>query len=412
MQPREDSLSVFLALPRLARLMVFGTFINNMGSFIGPFLALILVQKFHMEPARAGGVLSMFAFGTFASVLWGGLLTDELGRRRTLLLSLFGGGALAIALAFVASSGFFFPLLFFFGFVTDLYRPASSSLLGDLLRSEDRSTGFAALRVALNIGGALAMAAGGFLFVWNWRAMFVLDGLTTIAYGVVIYRNLPESKLQSTQERPGTLAGRAVMSVLGPWLDDPGFRLDMLGGLLLGVGFSTFQSALPLTVTRSAGYPEWVFGLLMSANGVLIFFFEIAVVRWLRRFRRLRVVAFGAGLIGLGLGMTGLVMHWAWFALCVLLWTAGEITTFSLMMSFHLDWAPTDRRGQYVALFQANWRISSALGAALLLPVYGALPVWEFWLIVPALTAASAVIFLHLDRHYDRPELLRGAAFA
>ena len=80
--------------------------------------------------------------GSVISILIGGALTDRLGRRRTLMVSLFGSGVLAVTMGFAPSARVFVPLLVVFGFVADLYRPAASAIVSDLLASHQRATGF------------------------------------------------------------------------------------------------------------------------------------------------------------------------------------------------------------------------------------------------------------------------------
>ena len=104
--------------------------------------------------------------------------------------------------------------------------------------------------------------------------------------------------------------------------------------------FSSNLSVFPLTVTQGAVYPARVYGALVAVNGVLIAFFEITIVAHLKRFRRLRVAALGNLLCAAGFGMLGLVMHWSWFLLAVLVFTAGEILAAPQAMSFVADWAP------------------------------------------------------------------------
>ena len=100
------------------------------------------------------------------------------------------------------SPRFFVPLLVAFGFIADLYRPAASAVIGDLLPSSERATGFAGLRMAVNLGWASGTALGGLLADWDWRLLFLGDGLTTLAYGVLVYFTIPETRPTSPPSTP------------------------------------------------------------------------------------------------------------------------------------------------------------------------------------------------------------------
>ena len=147
--------------------------------------------------------------------------------------------------------------------------------------------------------------------------------------------------------------------------------------------FCSHLVVLPLTVTQSAGYPAVVFGLLAAVNGVLVALFEITIVAKLKRFRRLRLAALGYALAALGFGMIGLVMHWAWFLLAVLVFTLGEILSAPQQMAFVADWAPPEARGRYLSLYQATWSIAFAVNPALTLPLHAALGERLFWGLMP-----------------------------
>src|SRR5262249_32399127 len=202
-------------------------------------------------------------------------------------------------------------LLVVFGFVADLYRPAASSIIGDLLPSTHRVTGFAALRMAVNLGFAVGMAVGGLIADWHWRLLFFGDGLTTLLYGLVVYLFIPETRPGGTadHEAEAPRGGRATVD--GPWRD--GVYLQVVSvAFVFSLIFFTHISVMPLTITVSAGYPAFVYGVLVGLNGLVIAVFEISLVQKLRRFRRLRVAALGITLAGTGLGLTGVVLHWAW----------------------------------------------------------------------------------------------------
>ena len=327
---------ILAGLPPTVRLLVTGTLINKVGTFIVPFLTLVLLREFHLTEVEAARLLFAFGVGSVISILAGGALTDRLGRRRTLMVSLFGSGVLALAMGFAPSARVFVPLLVAFGFVADLYRPAASAIVSDLLASHQRATGYAALRLAVNLGFFLGMAAGGLIADWNWRLLFIGDGFTTLAYGVVVLLFMPETK---PEESKSTEIAATDAPSENPWRD--GVFLSMCAcSILFSMIFFSDMTVLPLTVTVSAGYPAVVYGLLVGLNGLLIALFEISVVEALKGRRRLRVAALGTVIIGVGFGFTGLLLHWSWFLLVILLSTAGEILTSPQQMAFVADWAP------------------------------------------------------------------------
>lgn len=409
----ESPLRIVSRFPRPVRLLLVGTLVNKLGTFIVPYLTLVLLRDFHLREAEAARLLFAFGLGSVVSVLTGGVVTDRFGRRRTLLASLLGSGALAVAMGLLSSAAAFVPLLVLFGFIADLYRPAASAVIGDMLPSSDRASGFAGLRMAVNLGWAAGTALGGVLADWDWRLLFLGDGLTTLAFGGLVYFTIPETRPAAPPGpafRPAVGGAGAPRLGQGPAnpLRDGVFMATTLTGLLFTLVFCCHLTVLPLTVTRSAAYPAVVFGLLAALNGVLVALFEISVTERLKPFRRLRLAALGCAVSALGFGMVGLVMHWGWFVLAACVYTAGEILASPQQMSFVADWAPPEARGRYLSFYQATWSIAFAVNPAIMLPLHAALGERAFWGILPLVALPGVLILLRLDRTADRPERLRG----
>lgn len=387
------------------KLLVLGTLINKLGSFIVPYLSIVLRRELGLSPTQVAWLLFAYGTGSIVALLSGGQLTDRMGRRSTLLVSLFGSGLVAIGLGLAAPTlRVFVPLLVLFAFLSDLYRPASAAIISDLMPSSERVRGFAALRVAVNLGFAFGLVAGGLVADWSFRMLFFADGATTLAFGLIARHSLRET-------RPTAAPAASGLDPLPPPSSpfrDPVYVRLLLVTLCFSIVFFCHVTILPLTITVAAGYPARAFGLLVGANGLLIALFELPLVERLRRFRRLRVAALGMLASGLGFGLTGLWLHWAWLLVTVVLWTLGEILFSPQHMAFVSDWAPHEARGRYLGAMQATWGVAFALNPVLFLPVYAWLGPRLFWPLMIVASLPPALWLLSLDRDADRAELLRG----
>ncbi|MCM2256497.1 MAG: MFS transporter [Vicinamibacteria bacterium] len=396
----QSPLALIRRLPPTVQVLIVGTFVNRAGSFIVPFLTLVLRREFHLDEHTVALLVAGYGAGSLCSILVGGVLTDRLGRRRSLLLSLSGSGVAAILLGMAPDISVFLPLLLCFGFLADLYRPASSAIVADLLPSSQRAIGFAALRMATNLGFAIGMTTGGLVADWSWRALFVGDGLTTCAFAAIVLAKVPET-------RPALAPGAEAVVGPSPWSDGL-YLLLMSASVLFGITFFADFTILPLTVTMAAGYASVVYGALVGFNGLLIALFEVPITEAVSGFRRMRVAALGALLAALGFAINGLSLHWTGFLAGVVLWTLGEILAMPQMSSLVADWAPPASRGRYLSVYTATWSLGMAVHAPLLLPLYAALGDAAFWPVVGLLTLPAGAAFLYVDRVGDRPERLLG----
>jgi len=89
MKETETSLRESLqALPRAAWILFFGTFLNKFGTFVLPFLA-IYMTRLGYTTSQAGMAIAAYGIGSLGASLLGGYLADRLGRRKTIVLSMF-----------------------------------------------------------------------------------------------------------------------------------------------------------------------------------------------------------------------------------------------------------------------------------------------------------------------------------
>ena len=70
-----NPIGILRGLPPTVRLLVAGTFVNKVGSFIIPYLTLVLRREFRLDDAEVGRLLLAYGAGSLVSILAGGYLT-------------------------------------------------------------------------------------------------------------------------------------------------------------------------------------------------------------------------------------------------------------------------------------------------------------------------------------------------
>src|SRR5438045_7946998 len=86
------------ALPRGAWILFFGTFLNKFGAFVLPFLA-IYMTRLGFKATQAGMAIGAYGIGSLCAAFLGGTLADRIGRRKTIVLSMFSGAATMLCLS-------------------------------------------------------------------------------------------------------------------------------------------------------------------------------------------------------------------------------------------------------------------------------------------------------------------------
>jgi MFS family permease len=353
------------ALPRGAWILFFGTFVNKFGTFVVPFLAIYMKELGYTTP-QAGLAVGAYGLGSLGACLLGGHLADRFGRRKTIVLSMFSAAAAMLCLSQARSLSMIVLWASAAGLACELYRPASTALLVDLVPSGLRVTAFAAYRMAFNAGWAFGPATAGFLAKKSFLLLFVGNAATAVLYGLVAWFALPAG-------RRGTQAGGALRDTFQVLRDDRRFRQLLGAALLIGLVFVQAFSTMSLEITRH-GFSAATYGLVISLNGVLVVLCELPLTTITKRFPARRVIAVGYLVIGAGFASNALTRTVPLMVLTTVAFTLGEMISMPVAGAYVAGLAPVDRRGLYMGIYGMMWSVAFVCGPSLGMLLFSASP--------------------------------------
>ncbi|HEU4556949.1 MAG TPA: MFS transporter, partial [Longimicrobium sp.] len=287
-------------LPREAWVIYAGTFINRFGSFVLTFMVLVLVRR-GFSPAQAGLAAAAYGLGGLAAGLVGGHLADRIGRRRTIVLSMFSSSAVLVGLWQAQGLVLTIALAALAGMTAEMYRPASAALLADLTPPGRRVSTFAMYRVAVNLGYAMGPAAAGFFAADHPGIVFLGDAATSLLYGILVLFAIPKSADAVAKERRAAAASADLPRgwLLRRMTADHAFLLVLATSLMAHVVYHQDFAVVPLEV-QARGLPMHAYGLMMSLNGLICLVLELPVASVTSRLPPWLPMSVGIALMGVG----------------------------------------------------------------------------------------------------------------
>lgn len=349
--------TITTGLPPQFWLLWVGTLVNRLGGFVVPFLTLYLTSQRALPVGRAATMVSLFGAGSFLAQLVGGELADRIGRRPVMLLSLLAAPVAMVTLGFARSLPLIAAATLALGFLTDLYRPAVSAAVADLVAPAARTRAFGFLYWAINLGFAVAPVVAGILAGYSYLALFLGDAATTFAFGLIVLLGLRETRPAAAARA----AGPALRSRLARLGRAP--VLLVFSALACGFGLIYMQGQVTLPIDMQAkGLGPRDYGLAIAVNGLLIVLVSLPVGHHAGRWPRFTAMAAAAGLAGLGFGAHAMAGTLTLYAVAVAIWTCGEILAATIAPAIIADLAPIDLRGLYQGVFGASWGLAHFLG--------------------------------------------------
>ena len=391
-----------------------GTFVYmSAASLAFPYEGIYLRRSLGLSMSWIGVLFGVVPLTMIPLQVWGGALTDRIGRRRMLILSAWMGVVWFVGFAFVREIWQVAALVAMeSAFGWPLFLTASGAMIADLLPPARRAEAFSLSRAAMNLGVVVGPAAGGLVLAAgaSFRTLFLLAAAGCFGFTLLTIWGVKETRAAAQAdavESPEAHARTGYRVVLA----DRWFLAFCLVALLPVACFGTFGAIYSVFLVNDVGIPYGTWGLLLAFNSGIIVVLQYPLIRMTRGADRLLLLALASALLGLGLGLSALA-HTVWplIALMAVL-SFGEMLLSPLSASLVSDMAPAAVRGRYMGVWTVVWSGGMGLGPSLAGFSMDALGGRTTYLLVLVVGMLGGLLFLGLRSAQRRrlPVAPRGA---
>ena len=351
--------------------MWWGLIVNRLASFVIAFLSLYLVRDRGLAPAEAGRILALYGIGFTLAGPLGGLLADRIGRRTTMVAGLLCGAGSVGALAFARDPALLAVFTFLCAAAGDMYRPAMSAAVADVVPPADRPRAYGLVYWAVNLALSVGLVIGGLVAERSFVALFLADAGTSIAAAAIVFFRVPET-------RPTGLVHEPALRGLRKVVDDRPFLSFLVLHLAALSVFVQWQLALPIDMSAHGLGPS-AYAFLMALNCAGVVFLQPIISPRLGRVDAASLLSLSALLFGFGYGVNAIGGSLTVYGVGTALWTVGEVVGFPVASTMVANLSPPELRGRYQGAFSMCWGIAftiAPLGAGEAMQRFGPRTLW------------------------------------
>ena len=332
------------------------------------FLSKYLKEDLNFSYGEVGWIMVSFGFGSMLGSWLGGKLSDKIGFYKVMIFSLFTSGLMFFVIQFITSFWGLCIGMFSIMVLADMFRPAMFVSLGAYAKPENRTRALTLVRLAVNLGFAAGPALGGLIIMGiGYKGLFWIDGSTCIL-AIFIFGLLVKEKKKSAFH-----GVHPKESQIASVFKDKIFWVFLFVSFVTAMIFFQLFTALPLYHHEKFGLTEFQTGLLMTLNGLLIFFLEMPIVSYFERekIQKLKIILWGSLLMAISF-YSLLINVWAGILIFSMIFISiGEMFAFPFSNTFALSRAPHGHEGRYMALYTMSFSMAHIVSSKMGMEIIG-----------------------------------------
>ncbi|HCH39055.1 MAG TPA: MFS transporter [Enterobacter sp.] len=338
--------------PATVHALLFFTFVIRFSYFMAwPFIAVIMTQNYHMSPIAIGVAMTSSALISVVLGMYGGQISDRMGRRVILLLGCGFSAVGYITLAQASGMGLFITGLMIIGVCFAWVDPPVRALMSDLLGDRRRRALALQMRYYLiNVAAVFGPLVGLVFGLTSQKGTFLITGLTYLPFFVYVLLFIPAGKLVG-EPQSGSAPAMRLHQMMGIIAKDRIYVAALLCSILCSIVFIHYEAVLPqyLMLLDGNGAVKLI-TLILVTNACTVLVFQSLIVRFMAQINLPKRILLGGAIFALSqvcFFATRSTEVWIWLTFTAV-FSMGEAILMPNLNILLDQLAPAEHRGAYL----------------------------------------------------------------
>jgi len=314
--------SSYNGISREVIILFFSKIIVSLGSFVIPFLSLILTQQMDFSSSKAGLYITIVSLAYIPGIIIGGRLADYSNVKNALVLSQIISAICFLCVPLTSIIWIKLALIISSFVMLGISYPCVDTIVCRIVNRNDRKKTFSLLYLGCNIGYAIGPLLGGFLISVNSNLLFIGDGFTTIISAILVFKFIDYNRFIKNKDAKQVVQSNTTRTLTILWQR----KVLLLFGvicILYNFTYAQYNFTLPLFLNHLFNFSEGakIYGILMSINSVSVIVFTPMITK----LKSNNSIVYAGVFYALGFGLYYFCNNITELAVCTFLWTWGEI---------------------------------------------------------------------------------------
>ncbi len=344
------------------------------GSLTFPYLSKYL-QILGASEIEIGTVRALGSLAVLLTILPGGVLTDIIGRKRSIVIGTWGIAVVQFLYA-VVQDWRQFAVVYVVDWALHFYQPALTAILLDSLPPERRGGGMMLTAVLPQVPWLFLPPAGGYLLdhlgLLGMRLSFVISGIISVTVALLRMRALQETITVKPVNRE-KLAEKILQSYFfwrGLFSLPPFIAYVTLLGFLMSLAGIALQTFGVLYATDVVRLDNTSWGVIQSATTAVGIFFGLVLMPVIDKAPRVFALFAGLLLMAVGYFMVGIWANVVALVTAAILVGVGSEVSMSIRRALVGDYITPENRGKVMGTTLALEYLGSIVGGVVVAYLY------------------------------------------